>query len=585
MAAARRAVPWWLTWVAACSPRPLVAIPDDGTSGGSTGAPAPAPTTEGTDDDGDDTSGAPSDETTSSESTGAPPPSCLVPVTHATIQDGIDDADCPTVWVAEGTYDEHLRITRAMTIEATDGAVTIDGGGGGGGSVVEIDGAAVVLRGLTITGGRATTGGGIATDGALELHASAVIGNEALGGAARGGGIHTTGPTLVLTGGTRVDANLAAADDAAGGGIWADGTAISIADATISDNLVSGGAQAHGGGLYGAGEATIELGPGTVFAGNTATAEGGVDSAWAAGGGVYSTGTLRLDRAQILDNEVTVSVGADGIDGATGGGIAAMAGTVSITDSLIAGNTAQVGATAVNGIARGGGIHVFAETPGGRPFELVRSSVTGNRIGGIWTAYGGGIALELFIDGDMEVWVVDSTISANAAEGASTSWGSGLYLNAIVDDASPRHVRLAIASSTFADNARSAGSNLFTLAHIEHPPQVVVTNSIFTGDDDGPCGGLVGDLVSGGHNLFGGAPGCGQSGAAPTDRLGVDPLLGPLGDNGGPTPTHAPSQFSPAIDGGAPEGCRDPAGRVIAIDQRGLPRVVGAACDIGAVER
>ncbi|WP_430284641.1 choice-of-anchor Q domain-containing protein, partial [Salmonella enterica] len=53
-------------------------------------------------------------------------------------------------------------------------------------------------------------------------------------------------------------------------------------------------------------------------------------------------------------------------------------------------------------------------------------------------------------------------------------------------------------------------------------------------------------------------------------------MLGPLTNNEGTTETHLPQDGSPAID----------AGNLIceALDQRGLPRPSGAACDIGAVE-
>ena len=55
----------------------------------------------------------------------------------------------------------------------------------------------------------------------------------------------------------------------------------------------------------------------------------------------------------------------------------------------------------------------------------------------------------------------------------------------------------------------------------------------------------------------------------------IDPRLGPLQDNGGPTPTHALLLGSPAID--ASSACP-------ATDQRGVTRPQGAGCDIGAFE-
>lgn len=64
---------------------------------------------------------------------------------------------------------------------------------------------------------------------------------------------------------------------------------------------------------------------------------------------------------------------------------------------------------------------------------------------------------------------------------------------------------------------------------------------------------------------------------AANDLPETDPLLGGLGNFGGPTQTHPPLAESPAIDAG-PESC------VPAIDQRGASRPVGERCDIGAVE-
>ncbi|HET8536186.1 MAG TPA: choice-of-anchor Q domain-containing protein, partial [Solirubrobacteraceae bacterium] len=81
----------------------------------------------------------------------------------------------------------------------------------------------------------------------------------------------------------------------------------------------------------------------------------------------------------------------------------------------------------------------------------------------------------------------------------------------------------------------------------------------------GCAGDALGDL---GFNL--GSGGCPGSGA--------DPQLGALQDNGGPTQTMRPAAGSPAVDAVPSNlGCA-------ASDQRGVPRPVGIACDIGAVE-
>jgi hypothetical protein len=63
--------------------------------------------------------------------------------------------------------------------------------------------------------------------------------------------------------------------------------------------------------------------------------------------------------------------------------------------------------------------------------------------------------------------------------------------------------------------------------------------------------------------------------------INANPLLGALGNNGGPTPTMLPAVASPAIDAGASSVAAG-----IPYDQRGpgFPRVLGNAVDIGAVE-
>src|SRR5262249_5019042 len=86
-----------------------------------------------------------------------------------------------------------------------------------------------------------------------------------------------------------------------------------------------------------------------------------------------------------------------------------------------------------------------------------------------------------------------------------------------------------------------------------------------------------GAFLSQGHNLSS------DSGSgfltSPGDLINVNPLLGPLQDNGGPTRTHALLPGSPALEAG--DNAEAPA-----YDQRGpgFPRIAGAAIDIGAFE-
>jgi hypothetical protein len=107
----------------------------------------------------------------------------------------------------------------------------------------------------------------------------------------------------------------------------------------------------------------------------------------------------------------------------------------------------------------------------------------------------------------------------------------------------------------------TANSSLGYGGGIESYGTLNARNTIIAGNFEG--GDLYGTVTSGDHNL-----------------IGVDPLLGPLQDNGGPTFTHALLPGSPAIDAGdntdAPQW-----------DQRGpgFRRIVGGDIDIGAFER
>jgi hypothetical protein len=93
--------------------------------------------------------------------------------------------------------------------------------------------------------------------------------------------------------------------------------------------------------------------------------------------------------------------------------------------------------------------------------------------------------------------------------------------------------------------------------------------------DYGNCK-INGAFTSNGGNLVFPADGGCLFGA--TDAASADPLLAPLADNGGVTMTMALGGASPAIDAASTPGC-------VPIDQRGGPRPLGAACDIGAVEQ
>ncbi|MCA9327004.1 primosomal protein N' [Candidatus Saccharibacteria bacterium] len=80
--------------------------------------------------------------------------------------------------------------------------------------------------------------------------------------------------------------------------------------------------------------------------------------------------------------------------------------------------------------------------------------------------------------------------------------------------------------------------------------------------------------------------GCTINGDTTGNLTGVDPILGPLQNNGGSTLTQALLAGSPAINTGNPGGCRDHNSAILNTDQRGFTRPASGSslCDIGAYE-
>jgi peptidyl-prolyl cis-trans isomerase SurA len=176
---------------------------------------------------------------------------------------------------------------------------------------------------------------------------------------------------------------------------------------------------------------------------------------------------------------------------------------------------------------------------GGR-LTLVRSLVAKNH--GIGVANGSGTTT-----------CVNSTIAGNGGAGLAVEEGS-----------------VSAASCTVAANGGTgleAGGG-----------EATVQNTVIAGN----VRGCAGHVVSKGYNLTDDQR-CAfaQTGDQTTD----DPRLGTLASNGGATQTVAPTSGSPAIDGGDPSGCADPAsGGMLTSDQRGLRRPAGGRCDVGAFE-
>ena len=135
-----------------------------------------------------------------------------------------------------------------------------------------------------------------------------------------------------------------------------------------------------------------------------------------------------------------------------------------------------------------------------------------------------------------------------------------------------------ISNLTIAGNNTNAPGGAFLNRGQARFKDTIVAGNVAT--PAGNCAGT-GTFTSAGFNLES-ANSCGFNAAG--DLVNKDPLLGPVQNNGGPTPTQALSAGSPAIDAG---DCTDLAGQPLTIDQRGVarPQPAGGKCDIGAFEQ
>ncbi len=501
---------------------------------------------------------------------------CPSGCSYSSIQTAIDAAVAgDLITVAAGTYTEDLTVAKSIEIEGVDSTTTTIVG-----SITAITvayGVTVEIRQLKIQGSPNTFtpfGAGVYNQGDLTIRNAVVTGGFA---SQAGGGIYTTGDLLL------------------------DGV-------TVSDNTAdpANTVEGWGGGLYIANSLITPVVRiyNSVFDGNEARF----------GGGIYNStdGHLYIDGSEITGNRVYMGndpgVGGQG----RGGGIRTF-GKMVITDSEIRSNSSDL---------HGGGISINCTDEDVTIANSVISDNTANESISL-QGYGGGV----HVSATNETIIIGTEMTGN--DGLSGSalgiemWGTVRMIQCTVND--NRRVAilnyggtLNIKTSTISGNdddgvaypAGSFGASDTTLEYVTITENgghgilagqtVTVGNSIVAGNtgpltypypggsvySDVDCWGPINTL---GHNLVGniasGAICSGWSsplgdikggGAAPV----VDPLLGPLQDNGGLRSTHALLAGSPAIDAG--NAC----GR---FDQRGLDRPAdggtgSSICDIGSYE-
>jgi hypothetical protein len=292
----------------------------------------------------------------------------------------------------------------------------------------------------------------------------------------------------------------------------------------------------------------------TVANGRT-TGSGDVGS----GAGVFNRGTLAVNSCTLrsgfaslygggIDNQGTLTVSNSVLSGNLcfyfGGGIY-NSGSLTVIWSTLSANTATVGG---GGIANTGTLTLTGST-------LSANSAYGN---------GGGI------NNGGSLTVTNCTLSGNSAY--SNGSGGGIYNGG----------SLTVTSSTLSGNSASSGGGISSSGGTLVLENTILAGNASSGDGGPDVNGRVQSSSS--HNLVGIADGSlsGLTNGVGGNLLGsvaspIDPGLGPLADNGGPTLTHALLDDSPARGAGSLDYAT-PA------DQRGLPRVAGGEIDLGSFQ-
>jgi hypothetical protein len=461
-----------------------------------------------------------------------------------------------------------ILIEMDTVINAQSHAVVISGGEEM--PVFEVaPGVSLVLVGLTITDGMATNGGAlyINEDATAVLTNCTFAGNSTLGADGTNGVDGRVDPDFGQDGG-----NGSAGENCKGGAIYNLGS-LTAFECRFLTNAAAGGNGGDGG----------DGGSGSIEGGNGG--RGGAGGS-ALGGGVYSEGSAIFLRCTFAGNSATG--GSGGLGGANGSGILAS----------YAGSGGQGASGAGAGVYSLGPLEAYGCTfsanvaTGGDSAPAGTDSSSGNgsdgSAGGF--ALGGGLCslgTNVLVN---STFFTNRTVAGDGGDGGpggaiggdggagGTAAGGGFYSSG----------RCYVTNCTFSMSgawggtggaAGSApypgstgskgpfrGGNIANLG-----PLFVLKNSILSTNLAGTNG--YGVITDAGHNIS-------SDSSLPfsgTSRKNTDPRLGAFGENGGPTRTIALQPDSPALDAAAPAAAP-------AFDQRGVPRPVGAAPDIGAFE-
>jgi predicted outer membrane repeat protein len=291
---------------------------------------------------------------------------------------------------------------------------------------------------------------------------------------------------------------------------------------------------------------------------------------WEDGTGILSGGALTLTNSTLSGNGTgnavlnsgSLTMSGDTVTGNTGRGVF-NAGTLALTGSTVSNNSAALGGGVFNsGTATVATSTISGNTTGGGVYNTGTLAVGSSTVSGNTSSRpGGGIANTGLL------MLTLSTLGGNT----SSSLGGGVE----------NFGTAVVTASTLSNNTGTRGSGIDNRGTLTLDSALVAAN-VSSADIWG------GAAVTSGFNLIGnGSDLLNLTNGVNNNQVGtsgspIDPLLGPLANNGGPTQTFALLTGSPALNTGN-SNAKDPGGNLLTADQRGFTRPVGQA-DIGAYE-
>ncbi|XAH22862.1 choice-of-anchor U domain-containing protein [Xylophilus sp. GW821-FHT01B05] len=431
-----------------------------------------------------------------------------------TLQAALGNANCDEIWVQQGLYKPTTDTNRTVSFAINRPLKLYGGFAGTETALAQRSGGS---SSTTLSGDIGTAG-----DSSDNSYHVLVIG----GTGATGNGSYTSADTVVD--GFTVTAGQADGGSFPhyyGGGLYCNGSgAGKVCSPLLAGLVFQGNAAAYGGAIYNSGNSGGSSSPAitnTTFSGNSAT--------YGYGGAIYNEGyagnsSPAITNATFGGNSAAGYGGAIFNNGNFGGN-----SSPAITNTTFSGNSA----------AFGGAIYNYGGSGSSSP-AITNATFSGN------SAAGGGAIYNYGSSGSSSPAITNATFSGNSA----TGYGGAIYSYGFGSTSRP-----SVTRSVFWGNTAGSGPQAWTSSNA----QITFNNSL-----------IQGGCASSGDGGGGGAcPG-------PDPLLTADPLLGPLQNNGGPTPTMLPAANSPVIDAG---------GACTGSDQRGVARPQGGACDLGAVER